>query len=210
MDRFRELYGHDPVTLANHTGCRESIYWGADRLSGVDRLAYNILTGFRNSGRFRGHREGDPLFWGDICQARVRYVRNFTFGEIDTLRACPEMPYHDPSRPYVNHWFSATEGRNLTAWNERVTEATIDRLEASGGASVMYTHFAAGFAQHGQVDGRFRAMMERLAGKNGWFVPVSTLLDFLLAQRGSTVLTPARRRNLERRWLMSKLSVGST
>jgi hypothetical protein len=210
MDRFRERYGHDPATLANHTGCGEAIYWGADRLTGVNRLAYNVLTRFRNNGTFRGHLEGDSHFWGDICRARVRYVRNFTFTDIDTLAACPLMPYHDPVRPYVNHWFASTEGRNLRTFNERVTEASIDRLEASGGACVMYTHFASGFTDDGRLDPRFRATMERLAGKNGWFVPVATLLDFLLAQRGPTILTNAQRRSLERRWLFGKLSVGST
>jgi len=72
LDRFREIYGHDPETLANHAGCRESIYWGEDRVSGTSRLAYNILTGFRRRGFSRGHIEGDPLFWGDLCRERIR------------------------------------------------------------------------------------------------------------------------------------------
>jgi hypothetical protein len=43
LDRFREVYGHDPDSLANHAECAESIYWGADRLSGSTRLAYNAV-----------------------------------------------------------------------------------------------------------------------------------------------------------------------
>ncbi len=210
MDRFREIYGHDPRTLANHTGCEESIYWGANRVTGVNRLAYNFLTFFRNRDTFRGEREGDPLFWGDICRERVTYVRNFTFTDIDTLAACPLMPYHDPARPYVNSWFAATEGRNLAAFNERITEANIDRLEASGGACIMYTHLAAGFVVDGVLDARFRMLMERLAGRNGWFVPVATLLDHVRGERGAAVLSPGQRRSLERRWLRSKLTTGST
>jgi peptidoglycan/xylan/chitin deacetylase (PgdA/CDA1 family) len=38
LDRFREIYGHDPRTLANHAGCLESIYWGEDRVGGLSRL----------------------------------------------------------------------------------------------------------------------------------------------------------------------------
>jgi hypothetical protein len=101
LGRFREIYGHDPDALANHSGCRESIYWGEDHVSGTSRLAYNLMPGFPRRGLFRGHREGDPLFWGDLCRERVRYVRNFTYSDVNTLAACPVMPYHDPNRPYI-------------------------------------------------------------------------------------------------------------
>ena len=208
MDRFRDLYGHDPDSMANHTGCAESIYWGADRVSGLNRIGYNLLTRFKRNGVFRGHRDGDSLFWGDICRERVRYVRNFTFAEIDTLAACPVMPYHDPERPYVNHWFAASEGRDVRAFNERLAEANLDRLEEDGGACVMYTHFASGFQVDGRLDPRFMALMERLAGRNGWFVPVTTLLDFLHEQHGPTVITTPQRRALERAWIRSKLAIG--
>jgi hypothetical protein len=208
MERFRELYGHDPRSLANHSGCAESVYWGDDRVSGVNRLAYNLMTRYSRSGMFRGHREGDPLFWGDVCQNRVQYVRNFTYREVDTLAACPMMPYHDPERPYVNRWFASSEGADVHRFNRCLSEANQDRLEAQAGACIMYTHFASGFFANGSMDSRFKKLMTRLARKNGWFVPVTTLLDFLATQRGDYVLTPAQRVNLERRWLLSKLRVG--
>lgn len=208
MDRFREIYGHDPGTLANHSGCHESIYWGEDRVGGVSRFAYNLMTGFRRRGLFRGHREGDPLFWGDICRDRVGYVRNFTYADIDTLAACPVMPYHDPERPYVRVWFASSEGADVEAFTRCISEAAQDRLEEAGGACIMYTHFASGFWRGGALDPRFRSLMERLAARNGWFVPVSTLLDYLVEQRGITVLAARQRRALERRWLRSKIRVG--
>ena len=208
LDRFREIYGHDPSTLANHSDCHESIYWGEDRVGGLSRLAYNAMTGFRRRGVFRGHREGDPLFWGDLCRERVRYVRSFTYADIDTLAACPVMPYHDPERPYVNAWFASSEGASVEAFNACLTESAQERLEADGGACIMYTHFASGFWRDGQLDGRFRGLMERLAGRNGWFVPVTTLLDHLAERRGITELTARQRSALERRWLRSKIRVG--
>jgi hypothetical protein len=208
LDRFREVYGHDPATLANHSGCRESIYWGADRVGGVSRLAYHAMTRFSRRGMFRGHLEGDPLFWGDLCQARVRYVRNFTYADIDTLAACPVMPYHDPARPYVQAWFASSEGAHVEDYVERISEAEQDRLEASGGACIMYTHFASGFWDDGALNPRFRSLMERLAARNGWFVPVSTLLDHVVDQRGLVTLTRRQRGALERKWLRSKLRVG--
>ena len=52
--------------------------------------------------------------------------------------------------------------------------------------------------------------MTRLARRNGWFVPVSELLDYLLAQRGGrSVLRAAERRELERRWLLHKVRFGN-
>lgn len=208
MDRFREIYGHDPNSLANHSGCAESIYWGDDRASGAARLAYNVMTGFRRRGAFRGHREGDPLFWGDLCRERVRYVRNFTYQDVNTLAACPVMPYHDPDRPYVNAWFASSEGADVLAFNRCLSESNQDRLEAEGGACIMYAHFASGFWSDGGLSPRFKELMARLAAKNGWFVPVATLLDYLAERQGRTVLTATQRRRLEWRWLASKARVG--
>ncbi len=208
LDRFRQIYGQDPSALANHSGCLDSIYWGDARLDGASRLAYNLLTRGRRRGEFRGHREGDPLFWGDLCQSRVRYVRNFTYADIDTLASCPAMPYHDPHRPYVRAWFASSEGRDVDAFTACVSEQNQDRLEAAGSACIMYTHFASGFARDGTVDRRFRVLMERLAAKNGWFVPVSTLLDHIVAERGIAVMDAAERRGMEHRWLRSKIRVG--
>lgn len=209
-DRFGEIFGHDPLSFANHSGCRESIYWGPARVTGIHRLVYNLMTRFRRADAFRGHIEGDPLFWGDVCRARVRYVRNFTFNDIDTLAACPMMPYHDPDRPYVNAWFASSEGADVAAYNRCLDEAAQDRLEASGSACIMYTHFASGFVRDGELDPRFRELMTRLADRDGWFVPVTTLLDHLRDARGDTPIRPGDRRALERRWLLSKARVGST
>lgn len=210
IERFRALYGHYPLSMANHADCEDSMYWGSDRVSGANRVVYNLLTRFTRRGVFRGHREGDPLFWGDVCRDRVRYVRNFTYHDIDTLAACPVMPYHDPLRPYVNRWFASSEGANVTAFNRCVSEANQDHLRAQGGACIMYTHFASGFWSGGEVDSRFRVLMERLSGMNGWFVPVSTLLDYLSELQGDSILTDAQRCALERRWLLSKIRVGHT
>ena len=208
FERFREIYGHYPDAFTNHSGCAESIYWGADRLSGVRRLAYNVVTGNSRNGAFRGQREGDPLFWGDICAAKVRYVRNFTYPDIDTLAACPVMPYHDPERPFVQRWFASSDGHDVLAFNGLLSEVNQDRLASQGGACIVYTHFASGFVTDAKLDPRFRELMERLARMGGWFVPARTLLDHLAAERGVTTLTAGQRRDLEWRWLLGKARVG--
>jgi hypothetical protein len=51
--------------------------------------------------------------------------------------------------------------------------------------------------------------MERLARKNGWFVPVSTLLDYLLELNGGHVISEEERGRLERAWLSRKILKGT-
>jgi hypothetical protein len=137
-------------------------------------------------------------------------VRNFTYRDVNTLAMCPTMPYHDPDRPYVNAWFAASEGSDVVAFNGCLSEERQDRLEAEGGACIMYTHLASGFFRDGRLDPRFAELMTRLAAKNGWFVPVTTLLDYLAGLRGLTTITATQRRGLERRWLRSKFLTGPT
>ena len=208
LDRFAELFGGPPSAMANHSGCRENIYWGSNRLSGINRPGYNLATRFRYNSRFTGHIEGDPLFWGDLCRDRIRYVRNFVFSDINTLAACPYMPYHDPDRPYVNNWFASSEGPEINSFLNTLSESNQDRLEAEGGACIMYTHFACGFVKDGKLNERFVSLMKRLRAKNGWFVPVSTLLDSLRERNGGHQITPSERSILERRWLKHKFRVG--
>jgi hypothetical protein len=210
LEKFAEYFGAYPKTMAQHYNCRENIYWGDQRLSGWQRLAYNVLTRGANRHRFHGHIAGHPEFWGDLCQAHIRYVRNFAFAETNTLQACPYMPYHDPERPYVNYWYASSEGATVSSFVERINERHISRLEEEGGACIMYTHFGLGFWEGGHLHPRFRELMTSLARRNGWFVPVSELLDYLLAERGGrSVLSAAQRRQLERRWLLHKVRFGT-
>ena len=210
LERFRELFGEYPKTFASHSYVRDSLYWGRHRVSGLNRLGYDLFTLSRGRRRFRGHIEGDPHFWGDLCREKVKYVRGLVYPEINTLKACPIMPYHDPDRPYVNYWFSSSEAAVVSSFNQCLTEAAQDRLEAEGGACIIYTHFAFGFCNDGALDSRFRRLMRRLSRKNGWFVPVRTLLDYLLEQQGHREITAPQRRAFERRWLWHKIRNGSS
>lgn len=210
LDVFRDYFGHDPVAMANHYNA-DAMYWGPARLTPPVRTLYIAATVGRTNGRHFGHIPGHPSFWGDVCRQRVRYCRNFVFADINTLGACPWMPYHDMSKPLVNAWYASTEGSNATRFLEALSEANQDRLEAQGGACIMYTHFGHGFVNDaGTLSPRFVQLMRRLSSKGGWFVPVSTLLDYLRAQQGVTDLEPQQRRQLETRWLWEKLFRGTS
>jgi hypothetical protein len=209
LETFRQYFASYPAAAANHYACDEAIYWGEARLTGLFRAVYNVLTRGANRRRFFGHVPGHPLFWGDLCRDRIRYVRNFVFRDVNTLRACPYLPYHDPARPWVRYWFASSEGDKYPSFVRMLDESGQDRLEAEGGACIMYTHFGHGYVEGGRLQPRFVELMERLAKKDGWFVPVTTLLDYLRQRRSTTTIGRAQRLALEARWLRHKIGHGT-
>jgi hypothetical protein len=210
LGRFREMFGAWPKTISQHYECKENIYWGDNRLSEPShRFVYNLLTRWKNHNAFFGDKAGHELYWSDLCRERVRYVRSFVFSDMNTLAACPYMPYRDPDRPDVNLFYSSTGGHNAAKFIEALSEARQDQLEAEGGACIMYTHFAYQFVENGKLLPEFRRLMERLARKSGWFVPLGTLLDYLGQQKGIRTITAAERKALERRWLVHKVRYGT-
>ena len=205
FERFHEYFGSYPHIHVNHGDCQENIYWGDARFTRMNRALYNLLSNHERQNRFKGHVQGSKLFWGDICLERIDFVRNFTFLDINTLKVCPYMPYYDPERPFVKNWFASTDGANGDRFIEKISEENQDRLEEEGGACIMYTHFGSRFINDGQMQPLFKQRMERLSKKNGWFVPVSTLLDYLLSVKGQHVLSDRERSHLERTWLRDQI-----
>ncbi len=48
LDRFADIFGHSPVTMSQHYLCSENVYWGADRVGGIHKLAYTTFSLGRN------------------------------------------------------------------------------------------------------------------------------------------------------------------
>lgn len=209
LDAFRAYFGQDPSAMANHYN-EEAIYWGDARLSPPLRSVYRLATLWRTSGVHFGEIEGHAAFWGDVCRERIQYCRNFVFGDVDTLAACPWMPYYDPLRPFVRGWYASSEASHVNRMKELLSEANQDRLEASGGACIVYTHFGHGYVEGGTLHPRVAALLTRLSRKNGWFVPVSTLLNHLQQHQGERTISERQRHTLERRWLSQKLLRGTS
>ena len=195
--------------MANHYN-GEALYWGAERLSGARRSAYLLLTRYKTADRYFGHLENHPYFWGDMCHDRILYCRNFIFSGLNTLRACPWMPYFDPQRPWVKRWFAGSEGAAAPAFLRAITEANQDRLEEEGGASILYTHLGHGFVSGGRINPTFARLMHRLSKKNGWFAPTHAILDHLASERGVFQLDSDARRAIEWRWLTEKIFRGTS
>ncbi len=211
LEEFKRLFGTCPNAHANHASCTDAIYWGDNRVSGMNKFAYDLLTQFRHHDQFGGTDETSEFFWGDKCREQIKYVRNFVYTDINTLNACPSMPYHDEERPFVNYWFASSEGANGHSFCKTISEKNQDRLEEEGGACIMYTHFGREeFRQNGRLHPEFVRLMERLSRKNGWFVPVSALLDHIQLQRGHYVISARERGQLERKWLLEKVFRGTS
>jgi hypothetical protein len=134
------------------------------------------------------------------------------FDELDALAVCPEQPYHDPAKPYVNYWFTSADGNEIRCFLKNFTEERIRRLEDSGGLCIAYVHFAYGFMSDGVIHPEFRKRMELIASLNGWFVPAKEILDHLRqgADRHERAITQTRLRQLESKWLFEKLLKGTT
>jgi hypothetical protein len=206
IEEFRRLLGRYPRAHANHSSNRENIYWGAARFNTLAPL-YRAADRLRESSFpvFEGHLQNSPFFWGDLCRDHIDYVRNFTFAEINLDRVNPSLPYNDPRRPFVKAWFSSSDGSDAQSFCDLLSEAKQDRLEAEGGVAIVYTHFACGFVRNGTTHPRVEMLLRRLARKNGWFVPVSTLLDYLRARRGLAI-SNAELAAMECRWLRDRFT----
>ena len=182
LDFFEREFGYYPVLHCNHANNQENIYWG-DKRYRTPLLRQLIKLVNRKSADFSGEDESSPYFWGDLCEKHFRYVRNFTFSELNMLKVDPEMPYHLSEKPYVNNWFSTTDAPDVNRFVELLTQKNIDRLDSEGGVCIISTHLGKGFTKNGSVDRRIVDSLEYLAKHNGWFVPVSEILDYMQGQQ---------------------------
>src|SRR5206468_987053 len=156
--------------------------------------------------RYCGEIEGSEYFWGDLCEKHIKYVRNFTFHRLNMLDVNPEMPYRLPRSRYVSYWFSTADAPDVHAFNRLLSRRRLDQLERDGGVCIVSTHLGKGFARDGKMNPETRGILKYLAEKPGWFVPVSDILDYLLAGRKQAVeLGYLGRVRLETRFVIDKM-----
>jgi len=182
LDEFKRILGHDPAIHVNHSVNRDNVYWGAARWS-VPPLRWVYSLG--SERKFDGEDPRSPYYWSDQLRTRVKYVNQFTFGEINLLDVTPSIPYRLANRPDVSFWFSTADGENLDRFVELLNPVNLDRLEREGGFCLVYTHMGAGSFNEGSgVDPRFESRIKDIASRDGWFAPASELLDYLQRQPG--------------------------
>jgi hypothetical protein len=195
---FNQVLGHYPNIHVNHFGQKDCLYWGHKRFNGLIKFFYSL----KQKRTYCGDENNSKYFWGDICKKHIKYVRNFTFYDINTLNMDPFMPYCDDKKPYVNNWFSSSDGSGTSRLTSLLSEKNQDRLCEEGGACIVYTHF-------GTIDlnTRLKELLTRLAGQAGWFVPATTLLDHIGSQHTVRPLGKTAISTLQIKWLLSQLAI---
>lgn len=193
----REVPGS--LTLhCNHGQNRENLYWGRTRYGNpVLSRAYSLSMSLRGIPPMEGHVPDSDYFWGDVAHERFRYVRAFAYPRLDCSRIPPGRPFFDPEKPYVRRWFNTADAPDVEAFRRLLSRSAIDSLAAAGGWAVVSTHMGKGFCTGGRVDGEVEEILRYIASLNGWFVPVTELLDHLWRQLGSHTLRPTERLAME-------------
>lgn len=172
-DSLRSLLGGAyPRLDIFHSDNLEAFYWGADRLPSP--LLRWLYAG-RRQRRFEGSDPESPYYWVDVSRQRIRYVRTYTFNDIDTWAVNPSMPYEDPATPGAPLWFASSNGRWGDDFVRLVRPENIGALKRAHGVSVIYVHLATGFDTPEAM-----AAMARCAGDPEIeFVPAGEVLDRL-------------------------------
>ena len=188
-EEFNQLLGMHPKMHINHSRNPDNMYWGNRRFTFP--LSSILALSKRRRTLYQGEKENSPYFWGNICKQFIKYQRNHVFNGINTLKYDPQMPTRSKFKDkYSNYWFSSSDGHTLEEFNALINKKNIDQLEREGGCCIVYTHFATGFVDSdGNVNPSFKESMQYLSEKGGWYVPVGTILDHLLAAKKNQEFT---------------------
>ena len=179
FDVFHDVLSSYPRMYAAHATNRENLYWGAERFSfPLFRLLYSVMTRTADA-YYQGHVEGTPYFWGDLALRHIDYMRGFTYREMNLLNLSKAITYRDSRCTWVKNWFITGDADNVEEFNRLLGERDQERLEKKHGVCIISTHFGKGYVHHGGLHKRTRTLLKQLSRRNGWFVPVSTALDFL-------------------------------
>lgn len=182
LEEYCGALGEYPKMHINHSNNIENIYWGAKRFSGIVSKIYSRR---QKKVLSLGHNKDSEYFWGDICKEKIKYIRNRTFNGINTLKEDHRLVYRETGKDaYSNYWFSSSDGMRLEPFVNILTKKNVDKLVRQKGCCILYTHFAYDFVdEEGNLNREFKDAIDYLASQKGWFVPASTLLDYVLQDK---------------------------
>lgn len=182
LEFLKKEFSVMPKVFCNHGHNKENIYWGTKRFRNpLLILMYKIRHGEK---KFYGDVEESTYFWGDLHRKHFKYTRNLTFtSELNVRKVDPYMPYHDSKKEFANYWFSTADAQDVEEFEKNVTKEKIDQLEREGGVCILSTHLGKRFCKKKEINSYFQEMIEYIADKPGWFVPVGEILDFLLQKK---------------------------
>ena len=204
FDIFKEKFKRYPSLHINHSSNPDNIYWGYKRYGVFLRSLMKLFA--RKTRRFYGDEIESKYFWGDLSKKHIKYIRNRVFRGINTLNYDPKMPYADRNKKYSNYWFSSSDGHGIEEFNRLTSKENIDRLINENGLSIVYTHFAFGFLeQNGLINRQFKENMDYIISKNGWFVPASEILDYLLKFKKKNTVNFFYTNILDLKWFLGRV-----
>jgi hypothetical protein len=188
FDVYQHHLGGYPTAYAAHGHNRDNLYWGVDRFRfRVWRWLFAATVG-RAERKGEGHRTGSPFYWGDLAQRHLRFVRSFTYGDLNLRKITSAIPYRTAGTPGVNAFFPSSFADNVEEFIELLSPTNQMQLEREGGLAIVGTHFGKGFLRNGRVHPEVVELLTRLSQRPGFFQPVSTLLDYLVGEQGGIPL----------------------
>ncbi|TMQ52223.1 MAG: hypothetical protein E6K73_03440 [Candidatus Eisenbacteria bacterium] len=185
---FLERHFGPAGTYVCHAKNAENLYWHEKV---APRGPAQWLLGLGSRYRCSGEDPASPYFWGDVCLEKVQHIRLFRTRNVNTLAENPSMPYHDPEKPWVRSWFSATK----RSFKDCTTPEALEQLRGEHGLCVLYQYMHRhAYLERGTVTAGLREGAERLmAAGDIWVDTTSAVMARLRAMQG---IFMARRKNL--------------
>ena len=116
------------------------------------------------------------------------------------------MPFKERRKKYSNYWFSSSDGHTVEEFSDLISKSNIDKLKRQNGLCIVYTHFASGFVDtNGELNKRFKGNIDYLSKQNGWFVPASEILEYLMSQKKKHYTTQLYINMLDLKWSVDRL-----
>src|SRR5262249_17920612 len=140
-------------------------------------------------------------FWGDLAQEHVKYTRSFTFSQPNLLALHLPVVYRRRDTPFVRNWFISSDAENVEEFNALLGSRQQAALEENGGLCIVSTHFGKGFVEKGELNPITKVLLRELVARDGWFAPVSNILDHYVAEFGCPELSGFALLSMEVRWL---------
>jgi hypothetical protein len=185
---YKQTLGRYPEAYAAHGYNRDNLYWGIDRFRfRLWRWLYGTVGDDRDYPG-EGHRIESPFYWADLAERHLRYVRSFTYDNLNLWNVTSAIPYRTAGTPGVQAFFPSSDADNVEEFIELLSPARQAQLERQGGLAIVSTHFGKGFLRDGGVHPGVVEVLTRLSQRPGWFPPVSTLLDYVADAQGGIAL----------------------
>ena len=132
-----------------------------------------LMRTLRSAHRSFGQDPESPWYWGDVCRARVRWMRLFRTAPLDTLVTNPSLPYFERDKPLVRGWFATSERR----LEDATTPEALAELVQAQGLCLLREHLGAYGDRWGVAPQLARSVRRLRSAPSLWVDTVEAVLD---------------------------------